>query len=434
MMIDTSEHPGKLGPFLAMMVVAGGMVGSGIYLLPASLAAFGSLSILGWALAILGAFMLGGAFSFLAILRPRAPGLFAYVRDTLGPGAGFVAGVVYWAVCWVGNVPIAIGVTGYLSVFFPLVATPPASTLTTLSVLWLFVGANLIGPKFVARLGGWALILGLAPVFLVAVGGWFYFRPAIFATSWNMTHEPLWKAVPASAVIAFFGFLGVEYASVIAPLVRDPARNVPIATLGGLAFAALVYVSMSGVIMGILPATVLARASAPVAAAAAPLLGALVAGAVALCAMIKACGALGAGILAAAETARSHAVTQPIGARAGSRPGRVKASPGNLFLIGIMMSLVTLASASPNLGRQFTIVANITVVLSMAVYAAACVALMLISDEARGRRRIVIRVCAVGGGLFSCGMIAASEADLLFWSAAAVAIAAGAYGLLRARP
>ena len=139
-MTDTSDQAGKLGPFLAMIVVAGGMIGSGIYLLPASLAAFGSLSILGWGLAILGALMLGGVFSFLAILRPQAPGLFAYVRDALGPGAGFVAGVVYWAVCWVGNVPIAIGVTGYLSVFFPQLARPPAATLTSLAVLWLFCG------------------------------------------------------------------------------------------------------------------------------------------------------------------------------------------------------------------------------------------------------------------------------------------------------
>ena len=432
-MTEAADPAGKLGPFLAMMVVAGGMIGSGIYLLPASLAAFGSVSILGWALAILGALMLGGVFSFLAILRPRARGLFAYVSESLGPGAGFVAGVVYWAVCWAGNVPIAIGVTGYLSVFFPQLARPPAATLTSLAVLWLFVGANLIGPKFVARLGGWALILGLAPVFLVAVGGWFYFRPAIFAASWNVTHHALWTVVPASAVIAFYGFLGVEYASVIAPLVRRPARDVPIATLGGLAFAAIVYLAMSGVIMGILPAAELARSSAPVAAAATPLLGALVAGAVALCAMLKACGALGAGILTGAETARSDAVMEPIGVSRDKGRQTVRASAGNLALVGVMMSLVTIASASPTLGRQFTIVADVTVVLSMAVYIAACVALMSISGEARGLRRVVIRACAIGGGLFSCGMIAASEADLLLWSAGAVAIATGAYALLRAR-
>ena len=137
-MTDTSDPAGKLGPFLAMMVVAGGMIGSGIYLLPASLAAFGSVSILGWGLAILGALMLGGVFSFLAILRPRAAGLFSYISEALGPGAGFVSGLVYWMLCWIGNAPIALGMTGYLSVFFPPVARPHGR----LSPVWWSCGCS----------------------------------------------------------------------------------------------------------------------------------------------------------------------------------------------------------------------------------------------------------------------------------------------------
>ena len=87
--------PRRLGPFLATMLVAGGMIGSGVYLLPASLGAVGSISILAWALAIAGAAMLGGVFSWLAILRPATAGLFSYVREEFGPAAGFVAGVIY---------------------------------------------------------------------------------------------------------------------------------------------------------------------------------------------------------------------------------------------------------------------------------------------------------------------------------------------------
>jgi arginine:agmatine antiporter len=426
----TADVGEKLGPFLAMMVVAGGMIGSGIYLLPASLGAFGSVSILGWVLAVAGAAALGGVFSFLAILRPRASGLFSYIREALGPGVGFVSGVVYWVLCWIGNVPLAVGVTGYLSVFFPLVAKPPAATICSVAVIWLLIGANIVGPKFIARVGGWTLTLGLAPVLLVASGGWFYFHPSIFMDSWNVTHKTLWQVVPTSAVIAFYSFLGVENASIIAPLVRHPARDVPIATLGGLAFAAVVYVSSCGVMMGILPAAALARSDAPFAAAAAPILGAIVAGGVALCAMLKATGSLGVNILTTAETARSDAVIDELTTRRARPPAR-KASAGNLVLIGVLMSLVTVTSANPSLGRQFAILANVTVVLSMAVYAAACVALFRISGELEGRRRLSVRACAFIAGLFSCAMIAVSEADLLFWSVGAVAIATASYAVVR---
>ena len=119
----------KMGPFLATMLVAGGMIGSGIYLLPASLAATGSISLLGWVLAILGAALLAGVFSTLAVLRPQAAGLFAQIADAFGPGVGFVAGLLYWIP--VANVPIALAITGYLSFFFPQVATGPAATATT---------------------------------------------------------------------------------------------------------------------------------------------------------------------------------------------------------------------------------------------------------------------------------------------------------------
>ena len=89
----------KLGPFLATMLVAGGMIGSGVYLLPASLGAVGSISILAWVAAIAGAAMLAGVFSWLAILRPGTAGLFSYIRDEFGPAGGFVAGVIYWISC-----------------------------------------------------------------------------------------------------------------------------------------------------------------------------------------------------------------------------------------------------------------------------------------------------------------------------------------------
>src|SRR5665213_3876181 len=132
----TRPADGKLGLVLATVLVVSGMIGSGIYLLPASLGVIGSISMLGWIAAIAGAAMLAGVFSWLTILRPGTAGLFSYVRDEFGPGAGFVAGVIYWISCWVGNVAMALAVTGYLSVFIPQIATPPGSGVAAAAILW----------------------------------------------------------------------------------------------------------------------------------------------------------------------------------------------------------------------------------------------------------------------------------------------------------
>jgi arginine:agmatine antiporter len=60
----------KIGALSATMMVVSMMIGSGVYLLPAGLGAIGSISLLGWIAAVIGAAMLAGVFSLLAILNP----------------------------------------------------------------------------------------------------------------------------------------------------------------------------------------------------------------------------------------------------------------------------------------------------------------------------------------------------------------------------
>jgi arginine:agmatine antiporter len=430
--MDSTVSHKKLGPFLATMVVVSTMIGAGIYLLPAGLGTIGSISILGWAGAVVGAATLACVFSCLAVLKPSAAGLFSYIRDELGSGIGFVAASLYWFACWIGGVAVALAVTGYLSVFLPAVAKPPGTTISTIAVVWLLIGANIVGPRFVARMQSWSLLFGLAPVLLVAVGGWFYFHSQIFLASWNVTGQSFVHVVPRSIVIAYWAFLGVESAIILAPRVRNPARDVPIASLGGLAIASAIYISACAAIMGILPASVLAKSSAPFADAVVPVLGASVAAVVALCAMLKASGTLGAVILLVVETAESESMLGQIRNAAIAHQTH-KASTPNLIFTGVLMSLAVVATASPTLARQFTIVADITVVLIMFVYVAACFSLLRMSGAISPKLRLWARALATAGALFCLALIAASEADLLIWSAAAIALATLAYAAVRLR-
>jgi arginine:agmatine antiporter len=415
------------------MLVAGAMIGSGVYLLPASLGSVGSVSILSWLIAIVGGLMLAGVFSFLAILRPGAAGLFAYIHEAFGPAVSFIIGFTYWIGYWIGCVAIALAAAGYLSVFIPIVARPPWTTVATLAFEWLFIGVNRVGPKFVARLGGLTLAAGLAPILIVAIGGWLWFRPQVFLASWNVSGQSAWAVVPATVVTVFWAFTGIEGASVVARVVRQPARNVPIATLAGLTLASLVYLLSNSVIMGILPAHALARSSAPFADAVAPILGGLAAAAVGACALAKVCGTLGGAILQTVETADSEGVFGHIAGRAGPRAAP-RASTQHLVWTGVLISAVTIATASPSLARQFTVVVDVSVILSVAAYLGACAALWRIAREAAPRTRWLARVATVGAGLFSIGMAAAAEPRLLLWSAATFVVTAAGYAIWRLWP
>ncbi|HEY7789022.1 MAG TPA: amino acid permease [Vicinamibacterales bacterium] len=421
----------KIGPFLAIMLVASTMIGSGVFLLPASLAAVGSISILAWVAATIGAGILAGVFSWLAVLNPGTPGLFSYIRDAFGAATGFVAAVLYAVSTLVACVAIALAVTGYLGVFVPTIAKPPGLTIGTVAILWILIAANIAGPRFVARLQSWTMALGLAPVVLVALGGWFYFHGATFAASWNVTGEAPLAVLPGATVMVFWAFLGIETAIVLSTRVRNPARDVPIGTIGGLAVAAMIYMAACSAIMGILPGDVLAKSSAPFADAVVPMLGASVAGLVALSAMLKASGTLGSTVLLTAETAESDSVLRQI-SPAGPRHAD-KVTRMTLIAIGGLGSLVAIASTSPTLVRQFTIVTNIAVVLNLVVYGAGSLALVRLSGRLPRRSRIRAQGLGAAGTVFSAALIAASEADLLIWSAVATLAAVLAYWAANAR-
>jgi len=423
------EHR-TLGPFLATMTVAGCMIGSGIYMLPASLGGLGSVSILSWLAATVGAGFIAGSLAWLAVLDPQGGGMFSYIRKAFGPAAGFIAGVLYWASALPGCVAIAIGCTGYFSVFVPAVKHGLPATFSVAGFVWLFIAANWVGPRFVARLQGWTLALGLVPVLLAALGGWVFFHSATFVHSWNPSGASLIALVPRGTVMVFWAFLGIEGAVILAPRIKNPARNVPLATLGGLVLTAAIYIAACAALMGILPAAALARSSAPFADAAAVAVGGSLAGAIALCALVKASGALGGNMLLMLESLECESVTSVVSAAPRTLP---RVSGANLLFTGLLATLIVLVSQSPTLVRQFTMVTDVVVVLSMLIYAAACLALVRAAQAMPLKTRIAASAVGGGGALFCAFVVAVSEPDLLIWSVLPVLGAFVAYGLATLR-
>jgi arginine:agmatine antiporter len=425
------EHK-KLGPVLATVVVANAMIGSGIYMLPAGLGTVGSISILAWVAAAFGAALLGGVMALLAAISPGTRGLFSYVREAFGPCAGFVSGVLYWGTILIACVAVATAVTGYLSVFIPAVANQPYSTICTVAVIWTLVALNLAGPRLVAALQSPALVLGLAPVLLAAIGGWFFFSKATFVASWNVTGGSFLSVVPQATVMVFWAFLGFEGAIILSMRVRNPARDVPIATLGGIAIATAIYMAACAALMGILPAAALAKSSAPFADGAAAMLGAATAGIIAVCAVIKASATLGGNILLAGETGECESVLGHMRPHLRDRQTH-KVSIPTLMLTGVVLSAIAILSASPTLARQFTIVTNVVVVLAMLDYAAFSAALLPLSRRLSPVRRFWARMLGAAGLLFCAAVIAASDSTLLVWSVAPVVASVLAYFYFRMR-
>jgi arginine:agmatine antiporter len=91
-----SDPARKMSLTQATMLVAGNMIGTGVFLLPVKLASVGGIAILGFLVATAGAAALGLVFAKLGELDPQEGGPYAYARDFLGPYVGFQTNYVYW--------------------------------------------------------------------------------------------------------------------------------------------------------------------------------------------------------------------------------------------------------------------------------------------------------------------------------------------------
>ena len=364
-----------MGLTQATMLVAGNMIGTGVFLLPVNLAHVGGIAIFGWLIATLGVAALGLTFAKLGELNPQAGGPYAYARDFLGPYAGFQTNYVYWFGNWIGNIAIAVAAIGYLAELVPGITHPPGSVLATAGLIWLLTFANILGPRVVGALETWTMALALIPILAIALLGWIWFNPDTFMAGWNVTGESNLHATSRAASMALWAYMGIESAAVSAGVIENPSRNVPLATLIGLGLAAVVYVLSSSVIMGIVPNEELRTAHAPFAEAARLVIGSAGAIVIAVCAVLKSVGSLGGWMLLVGQSAQA-AADDGMFPRVFARLNKNGVPGLGLVIVGVLMTIVLFATVSPTVADQFSRIVDLAVILIIVPYVYSAVAIV----------------------------------------------------------
>lgn len=404
----------KLGPALATVVVAGNMIGSGIFLLPATLATVGSVTLIGWFIASIGALALALLFSRLARRKPMAGGPATYAFDAFGPFAGMQASLWYWAACLIGNVAIATAASGYLAAFFGWDLDGRMLAALTIFLLWLVTFVNLVSPRFVGQVDGPLLFAGMVPLLLVATAGWAWFDADLFRASWNVSGQSVFAAVPNSLVLVFWAFTGLESASVAAAVVENPERNVPLATVAGVTIVAVVYIAASAAVFGLAPASELAGSNAPFALVVAHMLGPAAGPLVAICGALKALGTLAGWVLMTAQVSRAaadHGLLPQMFAR--TRAGDTPVA--GLVVAGVIGTVTIALTIAPTLSQQFGYLIEASTLFALFTYLGACAAALKyrVADE---------RALAIVGGVFCVFVIVMSSVPVLIATGALLAV------------
>ena len=422
----------KMGLVGASSLVVTNMVGTGLFLLPSSLATIGSISIYGWVVSAIGATALGLVFAHMGMVDPKAGGPYAYARDNMGPYAAYQTNTLYWIANVIGNVAIAVSVTGYLAVFFPVLENPLLANACTALVIWTFIWLNTRGANTVGHFTTFTTAAGIIPIAVVGLLGWHWFSPGTFMQGWNPESRGTAAAITSAASIALWAFLGVESAAVSAGVIENPRRNVPLATLIGLAVSTLIYVACCAVIMGILPNDKLRTSHAPFADAAMVMFGRGAALVISLAAILKAAGSLTGWMLIVAQSAQA-AAGDGMFPRAFSVTNEHGMPVRNLIITGIMMTGLLMLTMSPDVATQFYRITNATVVLMSIPYIYSVVSMWRLNatlDMPVAKRRVLIGIGVVAA-LFCVGVVVGQPAELNQKALMVLLVITPLYGLIR---
>ena len=379
-------HDQSFGVWTATALVVGGMIGAGIFVLPAQLAPYGWWSVGAWVVAILGSLALALVFVALHRARPEARGAVALCEIGLGPLGGMLVGWSYWLSIVATNAVMALAAASYAGVFVPALAgDDTAASLFAILLIALLAALNILGTKAAGRFQVVATVAKLIPL-IVASG----LLVAIFAGGQKpqpLTGDLGETSLFAPLTAAMFALLGFEAASVAAARVRDPARNVARATIAGLLIAGGFYMFLSTGIALAVPAGELAVSPAPFALLFDRFASGNSATFIAACAALEAVGALNGWVLLQGEVPRTMALTGVLPAWF-ARGNAAGVPVGTMLLSSALAIALVLTQLGEGLAEVLEFTITLTTAVSLWLYLAVAVTAL--------RLRIAMAPAALG--------------------------------------
>jgi basic amino acid/polyamine antiporter, APA family len=368
--------------------VMGNMIGSGVFLLPASLAPLGWNAVAGWCITICGALTLALVLARLTRTMPAAGGPVGFVTAAFGETTGFLIGWSFWVSIWTANVTLAVAAVSYLGTFLPSLLTAPG--LSALALIWLVTGLNLFGARMSGRFQVVTLVIKLVPLVVVLVLiAVIIARPvAVYIVPFPAGGLSL-TAMHGAAILTLWALLGFESASIAADKVADPAITIPRATVLGTLVTGILYLVVCSGIALLLPAAAIVTSNAPFAVFVETYWSREAALLIAGFAAVSAIGALNGWCLMQGElpAAMARRGLLPVWLAHENRHG----TPARALVVSsIIASLFVILNSSKSTGDLFTFMAKLSTSATLWLYlGCACAAL---------RFKIVLPVAAVAAG------------------------------------
>ncbi len=307
--IEKVKGPGrKLGLFAAIALVMGNMIGSGVFLLPASLAPYGWNAVIGWFITTAGTLVLAWVLAALTTAKPAAGDPAGFVAEAFGALPAFFVSWIYWVSVWTAVASIAVAGVSYLSIFLPAIGeTAMAPALSAIALVWAMTLINLRGVHAAGNFQVATVLLKVIPLIAIVVIAVLVLGTGSGEIRSFEMREINGVDLRGAAALTLFALLGFECASLAAAKVENPEVNVPRATMWGTALTGLIYLLVCSFVALMLPEELVANSPAPLATFVEIFWSPTAAALVSLFAIISCIGAINGWVLMQGELPRSMA-------------------------------------------------------------------------------------------------------------------------------
>lgn len=366
-----------LGLPILISLVVGNMIGTGIYVLPAVLAEFGTISLLAWIFTSIGAIFLALTFANLNKEYPQTGGPYVYCKEAFGKLSGFIIAYMYWICNLISIAGIAVASVGYLGFITPMLNGntvyyhPYLALSIQLGAVWFFTLINIIGVHTAGVVQVVLTVIKVTPLLVISILGLRYIHLGNLM-EFTLGPESDFSAISGAAAITFFAFIGLESATVPSESARSP-RDIFKATVYGTSIAAGIYILTTFVLMGMFPSDHLQNSQFPIAQAGTVLFGPAAAVLIAFCAVISGFAALNGCVLVQGQIVYAAARDQYFPRMFAKLSKRGAPVAGQLFS-GLIISAFLIATVKPTLLAQFNNIALLAALVTLVTYIATTLA------------------------------------------------------------
>jgi APA family basic amino acid/polyamine antiporter len=251
-----------MGFWAVFSLVTGSQIGSGMFMLPVSIAPYGVYGLWGWLISAMGSIALALVFAELCAKLPYTGGPHIYVQEAFGKDAAFFVGWTYWLVSWVSTSALVIACLRYM--------TPFTGNLSSFAGFWvevlILVSVVLVNMWDLKTIGKIEFILSslkIIPLAIIPIFAISRFDGANIVIDSSLDSTKLPQLLGAVTLLTLWGFIGLEAGTTPAGSVTNPKKTIPRAVITGTICVAVLYFVNSLSIMGLINGKELTNSVAP---------------------------------------------------------------------------------------------------------------------------------------------------------------------------